>query len=145
MNMKSRIFLLFLIFIAALYAVNYTHKTMHMPANSTAIISIPANDTDMFECSFELMPADSRVIFRIEYPDGTVQEGMRFNLDGWERIKTEKEGNFKIYFINYHDDAKVYLTYRILAESEQDELKKDWCPMAMALMLLPLYFIFSRS
>lgn len=141
--MKGKFFLLFLIFIAALYAANYTHKTMYMPPNSTAIISIPANETDMLECSFEIVPGDAGVIFMVEYPDGTIQEGRSISLGGWERIIAEDDGNFKIYLINYYNDAKIYLTYRVVPESDE-EYKKDWCPIAFILLLPLIFVIFSK-
>jgi len=140
--MKLKLFLLFLIFTAALSASNYTHKTMYMPPNSTAIISIPANETDMLECTFQVEPWDAGIIFRLEHPDGTIQKGRSINIEGWERIMAEKDGNFKIYFINYYNNAKVYLTYKLVPESEQSEYKKDWCPVAF-LLLIPLLFIVS--
>jgi len=140
MNMKLKLFLLFLFFTAVLSA-SYMHKTMYMPPNSTAIISIPANETDMLECSFEVVPNDAGVIFVMEQPDGRIQRGRSINLDGWEHKIAEKDGIFKIYFINYRTDAKVYLAYRVVPESEQ-EYKIDWCPIAL-ILLIP--FIFSRK
>lgn len=141
--MKTKIFLLFLIFAAALHAGSYTHKTIDMPPNSTAIVSVPANKTDMLECYFEIIPENAGTIFRVEYPDGTLQEGRSMNLDGRERIITEKQGNFKIYFINYYNTARIQLNYRTLSKSDE-EYKKDWCPIAL-ILLIPLLFIFSKK